>query len=119
MTKPASTTILAAISTLPVILGCALLGATEARADKCSADGLTCPPYVATIDKVGPNVVATGSGEFNFLVCRSRVGANVVATGSGDPFDFLVCSRMPHSKVCRMLRAKLSATSRSQLQEGP
>jgi len=47
----------AAISTLPVILGCALLGASATRA----------APYVVTIDQEGPNVVATNNtdGEFN------------------------------------------------------
>ena len=44
----------AAISTLPVILGCTLLGATAARAD-----------YVAEIEQVGSNVEVMGSGAFD------------------------------------------------------
>jgi hypothetical protein len=55
----------AAISALPVIVAYALLGATEARAATCNENLSECQPYVVTIDQVGPNVVATGSGEFD------------------------------------------------------
>lgn len=65
MTTPASTPILAAICTLPVIVACALLAAPEARGDTCTANLSGCEPYRVTIGQVGPNVVATGSGEFD------------------------------------------------------
>lgn len=62
MTKTAPT-ILAVIPTLPVIAARALLGATEASAVTCTAD--PCDPYVVTINQIGADVVATGSGEFD------------------------------------------------------
>jgi type IV secretory pathway TrbF-like protein len=61
--KPGSTPILAAISTLPVIVACALLAATEARASTCRDDPNGCDPYVVTIDQVGNNsVCSAGAG---------------------------------------------------------
>jgi len=51
----------AAISTLPVILGYALLGAPEARAATCMQDIFTC----VLVQQSGANVVMTGSGEFD------------------------------------------------------
>jgi hypothetical protein len=70
----------AAISTLPVILGCALLGATGAKAATCSADPTGCDPYVVTIQQSGPNnVTATGSGEFD-LNGLTRTPTNDIGT---------------------------------------
>jgi hypothetical protein len=60
MTKVAPT-ILGVIS----IAACALLGATEARAATCTVAPSSCEPFVVTIEQVGLNVVATGSGEFD------------------------------------------------------
>jgi len=70
----------AAISTLPVILGCALLGAPQARAD-----------YVVTLDEVGNNVEATANGAIDttgltagtLALLRSSITPNIgmVATG--------------------------------------
>jgi len=65
MTKAAPLVI---ISSLPVILGCALLGATEARAI----------PYLVTIDQEGLNVVATGSGNIDLT------GLTFLTTGSSE-----------------------------------
>jgi hypothetical protein len=56
----------AAISTLPVILGCALLGATGASAATCTSSPSTCDPFVVTFEQFpGSNIVATGTGEFD------------------------------------------------------
>jgi hypothetical protein len=55
----------AAISALPVILGCALLGASGARAATCAADPSGCGPFVVTFQQEGSNIVATGTGEFD------------------------------------------------------
>jgi hypothetical protein len=55
----------AAISTLAVILGCALLGATGTRAATCSQDPSGCDPFVVTFQQEGSNIVATGTGEFD------------------------------------------------------
>ena len=46
----------AALATVPAILGCTLLGAT----------GATATPYVVTIDQEGPNVVATSNAGADF-----------------------------------------------------
>jgi hypothetical protein len=71
----------AAISTLPIIVAFALLGTTEARAATCTADPNGCQFYVVTIEQVGPNVVATGSGEFD-LSGLTRAGSG---TGGFQP----------------------------------
>jgi hypothetical protein len=83
MAKPASIPILAAIPPLPVIVACALLGATDARAVTCSVNASECDPYVVTIDQVGPNVVATGSGEFDLDGLTSLSGSLPVPTPPG------------------------------------
>jgi hypothetical protein len=84
----------ASISTLPVIVACAALGATEATAATCMSSPSTCDPYVVTIQQIGPNVVATGSGEFDltslpFFSDTSIVTFIVPNTASIDlgPFD--------------------------------
>jgi type IV secretory pathway TrbF-like protein len=81
MTKPASTPILAVISTLPVIVACALVGATQARAAMCTMSPSTCNPYVVTIDQVGNNVVATGTGEFDLAGLNPDMTINFSEAG--------------------------------------
>jgi hypothetical protein len=49
ITKLGLTPILATISTLPVIVACALLGVTETRASTCRDEPSGCDPYVVTI----------------------------------------------------------------------
>jgi hypothetical protein len=83
MPKPASTPTLAAISTLPVIVACALLGATDARAVTCSVNASECDPYVVTIDQVSPNAVATGSGKFDLDGLTPLSGSLPVPTPPG------------------------------------
>jgi hypothetical protein len=93
MPKPASTPILAAISTLPVIVACALLGATDARAVTCTVDPEGCDPYVVTIEQVpnasassGFNVEATSNegGEFDLSGGALRLSTpGNIATGAG------------------------------------
>jgi hypothetical protein len=71
MTKTAPT-IFSVISTLPVIAACALLGATQARAE-------TDPPYVVFIQQVGPNVVVTGSGDLDLTGLSGPTSTTVTA----------------------------------------
>ena len=68
MTKPASSRMLPVTSALPVIVWCALVGATEARAVTCSADPSTCDRYVVSLQEVGFKVVAAGGGELETTV---------------------------------------------------
>jgi hypothetical protein len=82
MRKPAA---LAVVSALPVIVACALLGVTDAKAVTCRADAAGCAPFVVTIEQAGANVVATGSGEFDLTVLsgvavapiNSAIGRNI------------------------------------------
>jgi hypothetical protein len=57
----------AAISTLPVIVACALLGATEVRAATRTADPSDCEPEVVTMQKVGP-IPGQPAGTINVIV---------------------------------------------------
>jgi hypothetical protein len=51
------------------LAACALLGATEAKTAPLN-------PFVVTIEQVGPNVVATGSGEFDVTGLISAGGVS-------------------------------------------
>jgi hypothetical protein len=49
-----------AASTLIVIVACALLSATEARAATCTAARSSCQPYVTTIQQVEAHNIISG-----------------------------------------------------------
>jgi hypothetical protein len=98
MSKSASTPIVAAISTLPVIAACALFGATQASAVTCTADAAGCDPYHVTIEQVGANVVATGVGEFDLtgLTLRPGIGG-LTEAGIAPSFPSVTLSTSPPS----------------------
>jgi hypothetical protein len=118
----------AAISTLPVILGCALLSTTGARADTCTNDPSGCEPFVVTFQQEGANIVATGTGEFdttglmpssNFgIIVRGQIAPSVgqvlLGASSGLPgFNVSGPTDISFSGLAGLTRPTTGATSTS------
>jgi hypothetical protein len=86
-----TTTKKTAVSTLPVIVACALLSATEARAATRTADPSNCEPDVVTMQKVGP-IPGQPAGTINVIatarwVCSGSAGS---ANHAGPPKKYPV-----------------------------
>ena len=77
----------AAISTPPVILGCALFGATGAGAVTCAEDATSCKPFVVNFvqDPNNGTIIATGTGEFNTMGLTPSSNFGIVTRAQSSP----------------------------------